>query len=193
MKRSNNVIDDYTENYKDFSISDNRFVSILYKIESANNIFKKIKYIKEFKNIKKSLLKGSPDIITIREMSNFIKCAEFIYNYENNMDSRIYSSKRYSASSYGFVITKGDLILSLKANFNNMTVIIQLKKSYDDSYALSYTFKNNEWTIEDVGTVDIAVVSRCIEIITTEFVKLLDECRHYKYFEKHKYDVYGLL
>ena len=188
MKRSNNVIDDYTENYKDFSISDNRFVSILYKIESANNIFKKIKYIKEFKNIKKSLLKGSPDIITIREMSNFIKCAEFIYNYKNNIDSRIYSSKRYSASSYGFVITKDDLILSLKANFNNMTVIIQLKKSYDENYAISYTFENNEWTKDDVGIVDIALVDRCIGLINNEFVELLDECRQYG---KHAYYDYN--
>lgn len=188
MKRSNNVIDDYTENYKDFSISDNRFVSILYKIESANNIFKKIKYIKEFKNIKKSLLKGSPDIITIREMSNFIKCAEFIYNYKNNMDSRIYSSKRYSASSYGFVITKDDLILSLKANFNNMTVIIQLKKSYDENYAISYTFENNEWTKDDVGIVDIALVDRCIGLVNNEFVELLDKCRQYG---KHAYYDYS--
>lgn len=188
MKRSNNVIDDYTENYKDFSISDNRFVSILYKIESANNIFKKIKYIKEFKNIKKSLLKGSPDIFTIKEMSNFIKCAEFIYNYKNNMDSRIYSSKRYSANSYGFVITKDDLILSLKANFNNMTVIIQLKKSYDENYAISYTFENNKWTKDDVGIVDIALVDRCIGLINNEFVELLDECRQYG---KHAYYDYS--
>lgn len=156
----------------------NMFIDIIYdKMESKSIFSKWFNYLK-MKRFKKTLSMCSPSFHIIWQIADFIKYAERLFFYENNIKNSLYSSNSYTDEENGFKIKDKNVIITVKVNkiSGKVTLQIEYLNSSSSSKKVSTTmeFVNNVW-VENHSKYDEILLENVIKIIYRHVFKLFDE------------------
>lgn len=157
--------------------SGNMFIDKIYgkKKKSFFRFLSYILYEKKIKKFKKNILSMSPSFDVLWQMANFIKLAEEIFFYDNNIDGVLYSSRSYGYRENGFKINDGSSIIVLKLYDERKKVSLEVKRSNGGELISRYTFKNSEWVSEPT-VYDEMVLEQVIKSINKHIIELFDFC-----------------
>lgn len=156
----------------------NMFIDIIYdKMESRSIFSKWFNYFK-MKRFKKTLSTCSPSFHIIWQIADFIKYAEHLFFYENNIKNSLYSSNSYSDGENGFKIKDKNVIITVKVNKVSGKVTLQIEylnaSSSSKKVSTTMEFVNNVW-VEDHSKYDEILLENVIRIIYKHVFELFDE------------------
>lgn len=159
----------------------NMFIDIIYeKMECRSILSKFFNYIK-MKRFKSKLLISSPSFHVIWQISDFIKYAERLFFYDNNVKNALYSSTNYADGENGFKIKDKNVIITVKVYKISAKVTLQIEY-INSSTSIKKTpvvmeFVNNVW-VEDHTKYDEILLENVIRIIYKHVFVLFDELYH---------------
>lgn len=159
------------------------FTTRLYKYyELRNKPFRRWLYECSTNRFCKKLINASPSFETLWDMAVFIKNAESIFFYDNDVNKiddyiGLYSSRNYPAKQNGFKVSTSDcqVILKLYLESNGdkrLALEINNKKSESRT---NFVFVNNNWSSEHTITDDM-LLDQIIQLINMQIVNLFKSC-----------------
>lgn len=160
------------------SKSTNTFMNLIYEKVKLTpfNIFKYLSHRRKLKKFRKHILNCSPDFSLLWRMADFIKYAEEIFLYDNaQKNGHLYSSRGYTAGQNGFRITDETKIITVKLYSDTQRVILELKRQIGSKLDTSLSFTADNWD-DPPSAYEEMLLEQLIDCITTEILKLFDEC-----------------
>lgn len=159
----------------------NMFIDIIYEKMECRSVFSKFFNYLKMKRFKRILLTSSPSFYTIWQISDFIKYAERLFFYSNNIKNALYSSTDYVDGENGFKIKDKNVIVTVKVYKVSAKVTLQIDY-INSSTSLkkiptSMEFVNNVW-VEDHTKYDEILLENVIRIIYKYVFELFDELYH---------------
>ena len=156
--------------------STNMFINMIYgkKKKSVFGFLGYLLYKRKVNKFRNKILEISPSFEVLWEMSNFIKLAEEIFFYDNNVDGSLYSSRSYRDGENGFKINDICTVI-VKLYEDKKRVNLEIKHNNGVELLSRYSFKDSEWTT-DPTIYDEMVLEQIIKIINKHIIDLFDMC-----------------
>ena len=158
--------------------STNIFIDMIYgkKKKSVFGFLSYLFYKRKVNKFRNKILAISPSFEVLWEMSNFIKLAEEIFFYDNNIEGALYSSRSYRDGENGFKINEMDICtIVVKLYEDKKRVSLEIKHNNGLELLNRYSFKNSEWTT-DPSIYDEMILEQVIKIINKHIIDLFDKC-----------------
>lgn len=162
----------------------NIFIDLLYDLSVAKSVFKKSICKSKIKRFFNKLEKSSPDFTMLWNIASFVKRAEEIYYYDNNIDKQsdtlaLYSSRNYSATDNGFKITTKNNILIVKLFSNTTRVVIDDEHLSGSKIKSHFVFEYEQWK-SNHNKYDEMILEEIIKLIVSHTKELFNYCMYGK-------------
>lgn len=159
------------------------FTAQLYNFQKSKNAFQRFFAKRKIKKFKKAILNGSPDFDTLWDMALFIKNAEKIFFYDNDIDKvdnelGLYSSKNFPLKQNGFKITTDSCRVILKLFIegpDSKRLALEIDTSDPKYGKINLTFVNSKWNKEPT-MYDEMILEQVIRLINNQIINLFDYC-----------------
>lgn len=136
---------------------------------------------REYRKLIKDLKKSSPSFGILWQIGEFVRLLERVYMYNNSPDAMLYSSKKYSPGTSGFVITVKDIVkLRVKLYSDDQRVTLEVARLGGEQVTTSINFIDNQWE-SDHDQCDELLLEYCIDLIMTTVADI------FTYYYKNKY------
>lgn len=137
-----------------------------------------------YRKLMRTIKKESPTFGVLWQISDFIKCLEQTYFYENDpMKNGISSTDQTQSDQNGFRINTNEFRIDCKLCIKNERVILNLTGFHGNKKEIRFEFANGEWISDHDEHTDIQLNST-ISIIWAEVLGILSY-----YYDRT--DIYG--
>lgn len=162
---------------KDLEMSNNRFALIL------NNKKKGLIYRFKVWRFKRKLLNSKFDFKTLWEFADFIKFSEFVYGYNNDVNTyldneiALFSSRNYNSSENGLKAhtKKYDIIVKLIKGKSNSTVFIEIRRTFANELT-SYIEISEDGNLSNNTIENQLMIKQITSIVNARMLKLFTFC-----------------
>lgn len=165
-------------------MTNNIFMDLIYdKCKLTPKTF--IKYLKhktKVKKFRKTILNCSPSFNVLWNIADFIKLAEEIFMYDNNIDNKdlyLFSSRNYNNGENGFIFNGTEVSIAIKLFSATNTVLLEIKRKTGSKIKTLLSFENNQWG-QNPSFKEEIILESVIEKITSNIIELFDRC-YYRY------------
>lgn len=154
----------------------NMNIFLKYIYNKPSNIIKLFFYKFKMKKFRRDILRSSPSFIILWQMADFIKYAERIFFYSNNLSDSLYSSDDYEHNRNGFKVNNKeyDVTITIKLYKETSKVALEISRGKNKKTTTMY-FIHEQWDKEPT-VYDEMLLEQSIKIINCEIIKLFDEC-----------------
>jgi len=159
--------------------NENKYMAIVENYYTGSNWFKRLASNFRFWREKRKIRNMSHSIGSLWFFAEFIKLAEFIYFFDNNNSSTLYSSNTYKYGESGFMIKSlaNQVNIKCKLNAEKQEIKLEISRTNGSRIINEIIFNAQKgWYNSDSSEVSVRLVDNIISIINNHIILLLCYC-----------------